>query len=254
MNREYYSMRKILIFFLFAIPFSISAQERLAKPEIYFGANFGVTESMIMFNPTINQGFLMGYNGGLVFRYIDEKNVGMQAELNFSQRGWSESTTKTYSIPNSINIPQNGLTRLSTNPTGLYKHVNQTLTKSYVSFYSRQLNYIELPFMTHIYIGKKNRFFINFGPKISYLLFQSVKTNDLNSTDVQRSTLIQNPFDYGLCAGFGFLFNINKNIFQFDTRAYYALSDIYSNSKLDYFANSNNLNLSVNLAWLIQVK
>ena len=108
-------MRKLLIFIFISTTSIISAQDRLIQPELYLGANFGITESEVIFNPAINQSFLRGYNGGLVFRYIAEKNVGMQAELNFSQRGWTESS-------------------------GLY---------------SRQLNYLELPFMTHIFIGKK---------------------------------------------------------------------------------------------------
>jgi len=207
-------MRKIYIIILIALSTSLSAQNSLIKPEIYIGANFGVTESMIQFNPTVDQGFLMGYNGGIVFRYIAEKNVGMQAELNFSQRGWKESS-------------------------GLY---------------TRQLNYIELPFMTHIYIGKKNRFFINLGPKISYLIKENVITNQASTTDVQQTTAIQNPFDYGLCGGIGFLFNIKGNIFQLDSRASYSLSDIYSNSKSDYFDSSKNMTLSVNLAWLMKIK
>lgn len=207
-------MRKIYIIILIALSASLSAQNSLIKPEIYIGANFGVTESMIQFKPTVDQGFLMGYNGGIVFRYIAEKNVGMQAELNFSQRGWKESS-------------------------GLY---------------TRQLNYIELPFMTHIYIGKKNRFFINLGPKISYLIKENVITNQASTTDVQQTTAIQNPFDYGLCGGIGFLFNIKGNIFQLDSRASYSLSDIYSNSKSDYFDSSKNMTLSVNLAWLVKIK
>ncbi|MDP4239264.1 MAG: porin family protein [Bacteroidota bacterium] len=208
-------MRKLLISMLVAISATLSAQVRLDKPEMYFGANFGVTESMVLFNPTISQGLLMGYNGGIVFRYIAEKNVGMQAELNFSQRGWKESS-------------------------GLY---------------SRQLDYVELPFMTHIYVGNKNRFFINLGPKISYLLSDRKLLNNTGaSTDVQHVNPVKYPFDYGLCGGLGLLFNINGKILQLDTRASYSLSDLFADSKSDYFSNSNNLNFSVNLAWLFQVK
>jgi hypothetical protein len=208
-------MKKLFIFVLVTLSTSAFAQSRLITPEIYVGANFGVTESMVTFNPSVKQGFLQGYNGGVVFRYIAEKNVGMQAELNFSQRGWKESS-------------------------GLY---------------TRQLNYIELPFMTHIYIGKKNRFFINLGPKISYLISEKTILNETtNSTELQQITSVQHPFDYGLCGGIGVLFNIKGNIFQLDSRVNYSFSDLYPNSKTDYFDNSHNLNLSVNLAWLIQVK
>lgn len=205
----------ILIFIFLASGLAISAQDRLINPEVYVGANFGVTESSIMFKPTVSQGMLMGYNGGLVFRYIAEKNAGVQAELNFSQRGWTESS-------------------------GLY---------------SKQLNYLELPFMTHIYMGKKNRFFINIGPKISYLLSENELLNNTTaSTQLQQTTNIQNRFDYGLCGGIGLLFSIGKNIVQLDSRANYSLNDIYSNQKTDYFSNSNNFNISVNLAWMLKIK
>jgi hypothetical protein len=157
----------------------------------------------------------MGYNGGIVFRYIAEKNVGMQAELNFSQRGWKEAS-------------------------GLY---------------TRQLNYIELPFMTHIYVGNKTRFFFNIGPKISYLISEKTLLNGTgNSTDVQHISPVKNPFDYGLCAGFGLLFNVKGKILQLDTRANYGLSDVFADSKRDYFGTSSNFDLSVNLAWLFKVK
>jgi len=208
-------MRKLCISFLIAISITLSAQSRLDKPEMYIGANVGVTESMVMFNPAVNQGFLMGYNGGIVFRYIAEKNVGMQAELNFSQRGWKETS----------------------------------------SLYSRQLNYIELPFLTHIYVGRKNRVFFNIGPKISYLISEKVLVNSSAiSADLQHITPVQHPFDYGLCTGLGLLFNIGGSIYQLDTRANYSLGNVFNDQKKDYFANSNNFNLSVNFAWLFQVK
>jgi len=208
-------MKNLAVLFLLLLALTVYSQDRLIKPEVYVGINGGITESQVMFKPTVDQGYLKGYNGGIVFRYIAEKNVGIQAELNFSQRGWTESS-------------------------GLF---------------SKQLNYIELPFMTHIYMGKKNRFFINIGPKISYLLSEKTLLNqEINSIEYQHITSIQNKFDYGLCGGIGVLFNIFGNIIQLDSRLNYSLSDIYSNRKIDNFSNSNNFDLSVNLAWLLQIK
>jgi len=210
-----FGKQNLLFLIISLIISSVTAQDRLIKPELYLGINGGITESQVMFNPSVAQGYLKGYNAGFVFRYIAEKNVGMQAELNFSQRGWDES---------------NGS-------------------------YTKQLNYIELPFMTHIFIGKKTRFFINLGPKISYLLSEKELVNQtLNSTQAEQITPIQNRFDYGLCGGLGILFNIKGNIIQLDTRLNYGLSDIYHNLKTDNFSVSNNFDLAVNLAWLIQIK
>jgi len=208
-------MRKISILLFIVLSTTVFSQSHLKKPEIYVGATFGASESMVMFKPTVAQGFLQGYNGGLVFRYVADKNVGFQVEMNLSQRGWSEKT-------------------------GLY---------------TRQLNYIELPFLTHFYFGNNSRFFFNIGPKISYLISEKNLINTTTaSTEVQHITKIQNPFDYGVSAGFGYLINIKGNIIQLDTRANYSLSDVFSNDTRDYFDTSNNLYLSVNLAWLLKIK
>lgn len=208
-------MKKLYLLILLIIPVIVFSQSRLDQPEIYLGTSHGVSASMIHFSPSVEQEILLGYNGGIVFRYIDEKNVGVQAELNFFQRGWKEKG----------------------------------------NIYAKQLNYIELPFLTHIYFGNSSRFFINLGPKISYLLSENVLKNlSTNSTETQHITKVQHPFDYGICGGLGMLFKVKKNIFQFDTRFNYSLSDIFSNSKKDYFETSNNINLSVNLGWLLQIK
>ncbi|HOO19262.1 MAG TPA: porin family protein [Paludibacteraceae bacterium] len=208
-------MKKLYLLILLIIPVIVFSQSRLDQPEIYLGTSHGVSASMIHFSPSVEQEILLGYNGGIVFRYIDEKNVGVQAELNFFQRGWKEKG----------------------------------------NIYAKQLNYIELPFLTHIYFGNSSRFFINLGPKISYLLSENVLKNlSANSTETQHITKVQHPFDYGICGGLGMLFKVKKNIFQFDTRFNYSLSDIFSNSKKDYFETSNNINLSVNLGWLLQIK
>lgn len=208
-------MRKISILFFIVLSTTVFSQSHLKKPEIYVGATFGASESMVMFKPAVAQDFLQGYNGGLVFRYVADKNVGFQVEMNLSQRGWTEKT-------------------------GLY---------------TRQLNYIELPFLTHFYFGNNSRFFFNIGPKISYLISEKDLINTTTaSTEVQHITKIQNPFDYGVSAGFGYLINIKGNIIQLDTRANYSLSDVFSNDTRDYFDTSNNLYLSVNLAWLLKIK
>jgi hypothetical protein len=210
-----FSKKYLFIFITLIFSEVLFSQKKIIEPEIYFGANIGETASMVNFSPSVNQTFLLGYNGGLIFRYIEDKYVGVQAELNYSQRGWNES---------------NGL-------------------------YSRQLNYIELPFMTHFYFGRNFRFFINVGPKIGYLISEKTLINNpTDPTEIQHSTNIQNPFDYGFCAGFGFLMRIKKQVFQIDARGSYSMSDIYSNAKKDFFDTSNNINASVNFAWLLQLK
>lgn len=194
--------------------FFLDAQ-KLDKPEVYYGINFGMTASQIYFSPSVNQNYLTGYNGGVIFRYIGDKSLGLQTELNFSQRGWKETD----------------------------------------NLYTKQLNYIELPFLTHFNFGNKFRFFFNVGPKISYLISEKILTNNTNgATDYQYSKGVENPFDYGFCAGLGCLMNIKGQVFQLEGRGAYSVSNIFSDAKKDYFDYSNNLTASVNFSWLIQTQ
>lgn len=208
-------MRHILFVILIVLTELLTAQNRLIQPEMYVGLNYGKVGSMVTFNPTVSQTYILGNTGGLVFRYIAEKNVGVQIELNYSQRGWKEAD----------------------------------------DLFEKQLNYIELPFLTHIYIGRKSQFFINLGPKISFLLSEKdIIPASISSTSHQQIYPIDNHFEYGVCFGLGYLVKINKNIVQLEARTGYSISDIYSNEKKDYFNSSKNLNLAINASWLLQTK
>lgn len=208
-------MKKNIFLFLFLVSGVAIAQNRLIDPELYVGVNYGKVGSMVLFNPSVNQTYTLGNTGGFVLRYIAEKNVGVQVELNYSQRGWKEA---------------NGV-------------------------FERRLNYIELPFMTHIFVGNRSRFFINLGPKLSYLVSDKKIINSIdNPTEHQQLTSIETPFEYGVCGGLGCMFKLNKNVLQFETRTGYSINDIYSNQKKDYFDSSKNLNVSLNLSWMFQIK
>ena len=68
----------------------IQAQDKF-KRELSLGASFGTTFSKVSFAQTkVQQKIKMGYTGGLTLRWITEKNLGLQAELNFIQHGWDE--------------------------------------------------------------------------------------------------------------------------------------------------------------------
>lgn len=209
----------IFIFVICLISNGLNAQiYKKYKSESYWGITGGMTGSMVFFKPAVDQSYLTGINTGIVFRHNSEKNLGVQAELNFAERGWLES---------------DGTSEL----------------------YARRLQYIEVPFLTHIYMGNQTRFFINFGPKIAYLIGEKELTNSFtNSTEIQHTTNIQNKFEYGLAVGFGLLTKIKKQVIQLDLRGAYSLSDIYSNAKRDYFDNSNNIYVSANLGWLIKTR
>ena len=213
MYAKYLKSLLVVVFSVLAI--HSNGQKRLDFPETYVGIEGGVTGSMVNFSPSVDQTYLLGYCAGLSYRYIGHKVAGLQAELNYSQRGWAESD-------------------------GLY---------------ARQLNYLELPFMTHFYFGRNFRFHFNIGPQLSYLLSENVVVdNTVNSEAEQHTKPVYNKFDYGFCGGPGFSFRFNRQVIMLDIRASYSVSDVFSNAKRDYFDYSNNMNVRVNLGWQFKLK
>ena len=193
----------------------VSAQPRLQEPEMYVGAQAGVMASMVHFYPRLTQSPLnpfLGANAGFVFRYNGHKYCGLQVELNYMQRGWKESS--------------NGTVR------------------------SRGADFLEIPFMTHIYFGNKYRGYINIGPQIGFL----VRDNKITDSSDYQYTEPVKLFDYGVTGGLGFYARTLAGVWQLETRFNYSLATLFPTSAGATFANSNSMNLSLNLAYLWQIK
>ena len=115
----------LLTILLFASTNSF-AQKKIDK-ELWLGAKGGITYSQLSIAPNIKQSMEMGTFGGVSMKYIEECFFGLILELNYAQKGWKEKFED----------------------------------KDAAYQYSRTLNYIELPFLAHVYFGKKSfRFFI----------------------------------------------------------------------------------------------
>ena len=167
----------------------------------------------------------MGLNGGVTVRWNTEPHLGLQAELNFSQQGWQEK----------------------------YEEKPEY-------HYSRTINYIEMPFLTHIYFGKKNfRFFVNLGPKIGFALGESTDSNlngvnpNENRPDEQHTLEVQRKFDWGLCGGPGIELRTGIGSFLLEGRYYYALGDIFNSRKGNPFPKSASQVISAKITYLIPI-
>ena len=201
---------------------AIYAQTHSFQPEWAFGVNAGVNFSKVRFNPSIAQDLLLGATGGITARYISERNFGLQAELNYAQRGWDEQTDTIFNF----------------------------------NEYARLLHYIELPLMTHIYfdMGKRARGFFNLGPQIGYNIGEKTLKKEINTFEIpdHYTQKIQNKFDYGLVFGGGVEIRTDIGSFLLEGRAYIGLSDIFSNTRQDTFQASPNQVLGVKLTYLLR--
>lgn len=106
-----------------AVSLPALAQIGELRNNIAVGVNGGMNFSNVSFTPKIKQKTTNGMTGGLTVRYISEKYFamicGLQMELNYSQRGWTE------------------------------------LIEENTDTYSREMNYLEIPFLAHLAFGKR---------------------------------------------------------------------------------------------------
>lgn len=210
---------KILLL-LTALPLLAAAQYKFYYPELYIGTNQGVALwNNVGFDPEVEQNFDVRYHGGITVRYIIQKYFGIQAELNYTQRGWSE-TSKT---------------------TG--------------ERYDHRLDYLELPLVTHIFFGPQIfKFYINLGPKIRYMIYDVATAPFSTGAGVQQTKPIDDKFDYSIFAGVGFEVR-PKNVGSFflEARFDYGLGNIFTARKGEDFARSNNIAITISVGYMFNV-
>lgn len=225
-------MRRVA-FFLTAIAALLATAQTHYEGQISVGGKGGVSLSRVNFNPSVEQIMLPGMTAGVMFRYIEEKNFGLIAELNMTQRGWKE------------NFEESDYN------------------------YSHRFTYLELPIMTHIYFGNRRvKGFFNLGPEINVMLGDGIKSNfayqdaaDIeyftnDTRHIEQMTMdIKNRFDYGICGGAGMEINLNsKHSLLLEGRFYYGLTDIFPNHKTDIFSSSNSMTVTVTLGYFYRLK
>lgn len=191
--------------------FAITAAAYAEYPEYAVGLRGGLNWSFVSFEPRLSQPVMpLTFHAGAQFRMVSERYFGIKIELNYSQRGFK--------------------------------------TRDDAGSFHRRLDYIELPFMSHITFGEKLfRYFIDLGPSISYLLND---TKSSSAAAIQHTMPIANKFDYGIVGGMGFEFNTKYGIYTIDARYRFGLGNIFKSSAADEFKTSSNQNITISLAYL----
>ena len=218
--------RSYIVLLLLLVSLMSMAQPRLRTPEIYVGAHAGVMASTMLFRPNVAKIDIMQspltMNGGLVFRYAAHKVCAIQVEATYMQRGWREQIA---------------------------------LGAGSTMDYTRQLDYIEIPLLMHLYFGKQRfRGFINLGPQIGYCI-RDIATQLPSTITSPQYQPIEKPFDWGLAGGLGCYYRTKKiGLFQLEARFNFSMGTTYNDRKVDYFSQSNAMNLSLNLAYLWEIK
>lgn len=232
--RPFLNLVVVCVFILLGT-FPLHAQKEIFKGEFYLGAGGGSLFSKVDFVPGVPLAFRQGFYGGVSAKYISEKYLGLIAEVNFTQRGWEEEF----------------------DPSSDF-------------FYSRTLNYIEIPFMTHVYFGEKMRFIINAGPQISLLVGDNQEMSQALSDNLDERRAA-NPtarigmqyedmsklkkVDYGIVAGMGIQLKTGIGDFDLEGRYYFGLGDIFTSRRSEnaYFSRSAFRVIEAKLTYYVRI-
>lgn len=204
MNKKILSLLCMLYLIL-----PLSAQYRmLEKNECYLGAAAGVTFSTASLQPLYaDKSYQQGWEGGFIFRYIAEKNFGIESGLLLSQCGWADDYG--YQSPD---------------------------------YYRRTMSFAEIPFLMHAYLESgKARFFLNAGPKFSYFLqeTESYNNEEFAYFHPYYNKAVETYFQWGIMGNVGFEFHFGQTVCGVSGGYYYGLSDVFHNRVTDPFVASS---------------
>jgi hypothetical protein len=216
----------------FTLP--IMAQLGEERSNLAVGVNLGMNMTKVDFSPRIKQKSHNGMAFGVTARYMCEKYFnmmcGIQAEINYTQRGWKED-----------------------------------IDDGSENTYSRTMNYIEVPLLAHLAFGKDAldkgvKFFINMGPQVAYFLSEKEKMSEEwnpayrpNGVNQQYGKWVENKFDYGILGGMGLELSTKAGHFLLEGRYYYGLADFWGSSKKDEFGRSGHSYMGVKLTYLFDI-
>jgi hypothetical protein len=169
---------------------------------------------------SIKQSFIPIIQYGLVFSQINQKNLGIQCEIIYIQKGWTQN------FDNSL--------------------------KSYAV----KLDNIEVPFLTHFRIGKnKTSFLINMGLHFSYSYNASVDSAGVTTDSllVKYNNSSITPFDYGIDGGIGFEFGRDRGIFQVQLMFSQGLRNFIDRNKQNPLVVARSLNQCLSLSCIYKI-
>lgn len=245
--RSTYVLKALFVGAMLLLPYVIKAQVGEHRNTLSIGVNGGYDLTTIRFSPKVVQSMKGGFTGGITARYTVEKYfstiASVQAEVNFAQLGWKEDIQ-------------------TINNTPVINSVTGVAEK-----YERTINYVQIPFMTHLAWGKEDKglnFFVNAGPQFGFYLGESTSTNfdfvtrntadRANNVAEQETMSVQKKFDYGITAGLGMEYAMPRvGRFLMEARYYYGLGNIYRDSKKDYFGSSNFSTITIKMAYLFDI-
>ncbi len=155
----------------------------LVKAQLDVGlcGGYGYTQYYFQ-KPLEAQDFMPVYNGGILIQYLNDKNLGIQSSIEFTQKGWDERTDKSGSAKFKMDL-------------------------------------IQLNFLSLFKLGKKRKsgLCLKFGPYLAYAINNEyVESGDTDELIINYDSLIVDykKVDYGIRAGISYKVQFKKGSIQ----------------------------------------
>lgn len=189
------------------------------RPSFAFGVQYGMNWSDVRFSPVVQQNILQANRFALLMRYVSDPHLGIQVEAAYDQRGWEEKRDN-----------------LSSN-------------------YSRQVDYLDLSFLTYISIGKASvRPLILLGSFMSYPISQKeTYPSEWSSNPLfHYGEDLPDRFQFGLKGGLGVEFFLKRFSIQLDGRYRSTLNGFFASKDSPFtFSNSKGFMAQASILWAL---
>lgn len=216
------------------------------EEEISVGVQGGMALSQVRFmhndityaNNLGDLGYRKGADVGVAVRFIAQKHFGLQLEASYIQGGWYERWND-YTVVNE------------------QQFIGGTI--------EREIDYLSIPLLAHIYFGNTHRLFFNFGSKMGLLMKtgetktnltagqqQAILTNNWNDPRLNED-IEENNVDFGLCVGAGYEIRLSKLSILAEARWNYGLKDVFEHDRSAVFQRSNNQMFTFTLGVMMPV-
>lgn len=209
-------MKRLIIFTLILIPSFCWAQT-------FIGVKAGYSPiSIISFKPNIKATSFYGEKPdfGIVVRHFDNKWMGFQGELNFTQRGYNQPYQDTFQL----------------------RHIN---------------NYVELPIFMQFHINLASVYLhVQAGCYAAYLLNSKEGVNTSGTMILKNyefNILRDKRFDYGLLGGAGLSREFNWGLIQVEVRVLYGFGDLYKYTYAGMPEQSKAVVQNVNISYMYNI-
>ena len=187
------------------------------------GVHSGMTASRFTFVPSVRQRLHTGPIAGIAVRYDVERGASLQAELNYRRGGWQERYD------------------------------------ALATSYSRTLDYLEIPLLTHLYFRSGDiRIFINAGPFFGYQLGESATSSgeaNMSTLDSTRHGMaVRDRFFWGLGGGPGISIPIGKRQrVELESRFVYGLGNLWSSKRGSTYVQSSEMYFGATLNYFFRL-